>query len=214
MKLDHMLTLWLCCAGCLGTSVLPACSDSAPARAGASNSHPPTTEPEAQGPLGSVAFLEGLWRGNADSGVWEEYWTSSEGGMMTGTARLIVNHRVEFFEFSRIERRGDDIVLIVQPKGGKPTEFVRDPEFQRARSLPNLTESERPNARVQSHDLTVECRMAAFANPSHVYPQRITYTRIPGPMRDRLDVQLSGVESGVEKRESLSLERVNGQPNP
>lgn len=44
-------------------------------------------------PLPAVAFIGGHWKGAHDGGTWEELWTTDEGGMMAGSAKMVVGGR-------------------------------------------------------------------------------------------------------------------------
>jgi hypothetical protein len=88
----------------------------------ASESRPAAEEPL----LSRVEFMAGEWI-DADPSqgvVIEERWTPVLGGTMLGSTRTVVNGRLAFFEYLRLEERGNGVVYVSQPKGGDPTPFA------------------------------------------------------------------------------------------
>lgn len=156
--------------GLLTAVTLSACHSAPPPRLSA----PPRDEG-----LAKVDFVAGCWRGETAEGVVEETWTRPTGGSMLGTGRTLAKGRTAFFEFLRIELRGDQIVYVAQPKGGAPTEF--------------------PLAKAgEGH--------VVFENVGHDFPQRIRYERRTATV---LHVHLEGVEGGAAHAEDLDLSRVD-----
>jgi hypothetical protein len=147
----------------------------------------PTLRNSSYGQLGPLAFLQGQWSGPADGGVWEEYWTSSAGGLMTGTARELIDGKAVFFEFSRIAVKNGKVTLFVSPAGRHPpTEFT----------LTSATPEVDGTATAQ------------FENPAHDFPRVIRYTQHRQDGKRRLVVELEGEEKGVAKRESIVMTEV------
>jgi hypothetical protein len=139
------------------------------------------------GKLGPLAFLSGQWAGKADGGVWEEYWTSAKGGLMTGTARQLIGGKAVFFEFSRIAEKDGKVTLFVSPAGRHPPT-----EFTLTSTTPEV-------------DGTTK---AVFENPAHDFPRVIRYTHHRHDENRRLVVELDGVENGVAKSESIVMTEV------
>lgn len=100
--------------------------------------------------LARLAFMEGTWHGEIEGARSEEIWSAPRGGGLVGVGRITDGDRTLFFEFLRVEARGDEIVLVAQPRGGDPVEFRL----------------------VEQHDGD-----ALFTNPAHDFPKRIRYTR-------------------------------------
>jgi hypothetical protein len=97
------------------------------------------------------AWLSGTWRMTDSKMVSEEIWSASSGTLMTGMHRdVFASGKKTWFEFLRIEQRGDDLVYVAMPGGSPPTEF-------RATSVG-------------------ESRIA-FENPEHDFPKKIEYYR-------------------------------------
>lgn len=97
--------------------------------------------------LSYCAFMAGSWGGTQNGTLSEEHWTAPAGGIMLGMHRDIKGDRSSF-EFMRIEQRGEDLVLVAQPRGGTATEFTYTGG---------------------------DSQMVVFENPEHDYPKRITY---------------------------------------
>lgn len=139
-----------------------------------------------QSPFAPVRFLAGSWAGAHDGGVYEEYWTTDSGGLMTSTSKLVINAKAVFFEYQRIAPRGDELLYIAQPAGRAPTEFT-------------LTASGiRPDG----------SRFARFENPDHDFPRVITYTRARREGADTLTALLEGIEKGVTTSDLIEMTRV------
>jgi hypothetical protein len=102
------------------------------------------------GPLKSVSWLAGRWQGRSDSLLVEETWTDPGIDRMLATGRVVdVNTgRTVFFEFLRIEARGERLVYIALPRGRGETAF--------------------PATIVEKHRLR-------FENPEHDDPKAIEY---------------------------------------
>lgn len=95
------------------------------------------------------AWMSGTWRSTSASGsVTEEVWSTAEGTLMTGMHRNLRPGKATWFEFLRIERRGEELVYVAMPGGGTPTEF-------KATHVENGT--------------------ITFENPAHDFPKRIRY---------------------------------------
>lgn len=121
-------------------------------------------------PLADLAWLAGRWTGEEDGVKMEEYWTEPGGTVMVGLHRDVFPDGKVFFEFLIIEARENGMVYLAQPMGRPPTEF-------------RLLEK--------------GPAQAVFENPSHDFPQRITY-RLEGR---RLCAEVLGLHKGVEMKE-------------
>ena len=80
----------------------------------------------------------------------DEMWMAPRGEMMLGLGRTGFGPDVQGWETARIVRRGDTLVLVVQPKGAAAVEYPQ--AFASAEAI-------------------------EFANPAHEFPQRIRYAR-------------------------------------
>ena len=93
-------------------------------------------------------WMSGTWRTTEPKTTSEETWSEANGTLMTGMHRDIRSGKKTWFEFLRIEKRGDSLVYVAMPGGGTPTEFPAT---------------------------KVEATRIVFENPKHDFPQRIIY---------------------------------------
>lgn len=70
-----------------------------------------------------LEWMSGLWIGNQNGVVMEEYWTEPAGGSLIGLHRDTFSESSSFFEFLRIEENEEDLIYFAQPKGGPATRF-------------------------------------------------------------------------------------------
>jgi hypothetical protein len=128
-------------------------------------------------PLAAAAFLTGAWVHEEGQRRIEEHWIEPAGGTLLGVGRTVRGERNVFFEFLRIEQRGDALVLVAHPSGGSPTEF---------------TMTDHGPGRV------------VFENPEHDDPQRIEYV---ADAEGGLVIHLSGLRDGEPRKTQHRLER-------
>lgn len=84
---------------------------------------------------------------------------------MYGQNRATQRGQMVFFELLTIELRGDQLVYIAQPRGGKPTEFA-----------------------MTTHAFESGGTSVTFENPKHDFPKRIRYSRnAKGELSARVD---------------------------
>ena len=132
-----------------------AASTAAPVDAPAPEPSPAASVPEAEltpvsGPLKDAAWLAGRWQGREDKMLVEETWTDPGVDRMLATGRVVdvSSGRTVFFEFLRIEARGDRLVYIALPRGRGETAFPAT---------------------------IVEANRLRFENPEHDDPKAIEY---------------------------------------
>lgn len=103
-----------------------------------------------EAPRSDVAFgwISGCWQ--ADNGATREIWTESYDGLVFGHSVTRRDGNVDFFEDLRIETDGERSVYIASPGGKNPVAFAMTSKTATS---------------------------ATFENPSHDYPQKITYSR-------------------------------------
>jgi hypothetical protein len=94
-------------------------------------------------------WLAGHWRVEAEGRTTDEVWLAPAQGLMTGMS-LTHGGKKPFFEFVRIEQRGDALIYIAQPRGGAATEF---------------------------RAVRADADAVEFENAAHDFPQRIVYER-------------------------------------
>ncbi|HSX62174.1 MAG TPA: DUF6265 family protein [Tahibacter sp.] len=123
------------------------------------------------------AWLAGHWRVEDGGRVTDEVWLAPAQGLMTGMSRTHGGKK-PFFEFVRIEQRGDALVYVAQPRGGPATEF---------------------------RAVQVDAQTITFENAQHDFPQRIVYEyRAP----DTLAARIEGLIDGRERVERWNYRRV------
>lgn len=122
-------------------------------------------------------WLAGHWRSRGGTTTTDEVWLAPAEGLMTGMSRT-TGGKKPFFEFMRLERRGDAVYYIAQPRGAAPTEF-------------KLVHGDAQQFRVE--------------NPSHDFPQRIVYERRGD---DALDARIEGSVDGKAREERWQYFRV------
>lgn len=121
--------------------------------------------------VSDFAWLTGTRRMVTDSVVSEEQWTATASNAIFGVGRTVKGDRVVGFEFLRIQARGDTLFYIAQPNGAPPTSF-------------RLTKW--------------DGQAAVFENPSHDFPKRVLYWKLPdGSVKARVDGG-EGVTRGAE----------------
>ncbi len=98
-----------------------------------------------------LSFMSGCWEGSfgSEGGRIEEIYTSPSGNLILGTTRYLRDGAAIQYEFSRIRKTDEGIVLTPYPDG-RPSEH----DFR----LTSLTEAE-----------------AIFEAPEHDFPKRIIY---------------------------------------
>ena len=107
----------------------------------------------AAGNSAKLQWLEGKWISQgADGATTDDYFSSVEGGMMMAMSRMVdAKGNVTFFEFTRIEERGGNLVLMPMPNGVKGVEFPQK---------------------------TLSTDAVAFENPDHDFPSFISYEHV------------------------------------
>ena len=116
-------------------------------------------------PLAALAWISGTWEGENGNIRMEEIWTRPAGGLILGVHRDLFPGGRSFFEYLRIEQRGDDIFYIAAPRGENATEF-------------RLTE--------------LLDNGAVFENPEHDFPQKLVYTRDGDTLRATIEGVANG----------------------
>jgi hypothetical protein len=130
--------------------------------------------------LSQLGFMAGCWATPPGAGSLrvDEHWSRPDSGNMLGYSRTFKGDRMVFFEFMRLEVKGNDIVFT--PRYGtaqKPVPF----------RLTKAAENE-----------------AVFENPGHDFPQRIIYRR----EGNKLHAAIDGKQNGKDRREEFPYVRV------
>ena len=102
----------------------------------------------------SLRFMTGCWEQKGVRATVEEHWTRPAGGAMLGIGRTIRHYATgdstTSYEFTRIIERNDKLVFVAQPSGQATADFTEE----------IVTDSS-----------------VTFANPTHDYPQSVSYAR-------------------------------------
>lgn len=123
--------------------------------------------PSTPGPLEPLRFMAGCWRGpSGRDQVIEEHYTSPSANLILGMTRYTRNGVATGYEFSTIAVRDSAVVLTPRPEGQQPVAFP-------------LTRLDRSSA--------------VWENPTHDFPTRIAYRRLPG---DTLVARIEGPGPG------------------
>ena len=143
--------------------------------ASAGNGH---HEPEstAQAHLASLKWLEGTWAGNG----FETHYTSPKGGLILSLSKFLEGDEVRFYEFERIEVRGNDVVLTPQHPGDTGSVSFTLTGYNPA------------------------VKKALFVNRAHDFPKEISFEL---RSRDNLLIVVSGDEGGSPQTINLDLRR-------
>lgn len=118
------------------------------------------------------AWLAGHWKTSNGKTTTEEVWLAPASGLMVGAGRT-VGGKTPFFEFLRIEQRGDALVFVAQPRGGAPVEFIA---------------------------ARVDADAVVFENLAHDFPQRVIYRRDGDALVARTEGVVKGRLEGEDWR--------------
>lgn len=118
-------------------------------------------------------WMAGAWADKREDRLVEEHWIQPGGGTMLGVNRTVSDGKTAFFEYLRIERTEEGIVLKASPLGRTPTPFTM----------------------IEQSD-----RRIVFENPDHDFPQRIIYWRLNDALHARIEGTQGGEEQATEWR--------------
>jgi hypothetical protein len=115
--------------------------------------------------ISTLAWIAGYWSGSDRSLEMEEVWMAPKGNTMLGLHRDVKAGRTVSFEFLRIEATADGITYWASPRGKTATPF-------------KLTDS--------------RADYAAFENPQHDFPKKITYWIADGALHAKIEGPMNG----------------------
>ncbi|NNE35138.1 MAG: hypothetical protein HKN13_07885 [Rhodothermales bacterium] len=98
--------------------------------------------------LDQLSWLQGYWTGDHDGTQMEEVWLPPRGNVMVGMHVDLFASGRSFFEYLRIEQRGDTLMFLASPRGRPATTFTA----------------------TAGNDSSI-----SFENLEHDFPQRISY---------------------------------------
>ena len=122
---------------------------------------PPAAEAKAAptGPLASLAWLEGCWRGTAGAREFREQWMPLRGAMMLGVSQTVDEKgATQGYEFLRLEPRAGGVFYVAAPSGKPEAAFRFDGET---------------TDKVDGRSDTI----FTFVNPADEFPKLISYRR-------------------------------------
>lgn len=135
----------------------------------------PTPKPT----VAALAWLAGTWSFERNGRTVTERWTEPAGGMMIGTSQTIAKERTVEYEFVVLRADGEGNLLYVAKPSGQPEATFK---------LVRLT-----------------AREVMFENPTHDYPQRISYElKEDGTLLAAID----GAKNGKARRVEFHYRRV------
>ena len=141
-------------------------------------------EPAADsGPLATLSWLAGCWRGSVNQREFREHWLPLRGNLLVGAGHTVNAGKTQDFEFLRIEPRADGVYYVAMPSGQKETSF-------------KLGEKS-----VDGSDT-----IYTFTNPAHDFPQAIIYRHASGGW---LYVHVEGKLGGEDRRIIYPFRRVD-----
>lgn len=139
-----------------------------------------STEARSFGELQKAEWLIGRWENNTPQGNLSETWMRKNDSVYTGTTHFVMNNDTLFTESIELTERNGKLVYnakVSTQNNGQPVPFTA----------------------TQISDKLIE-----FVNPTHDYPNNITYKRISA---DSVVAVLSGIEDGQQKQEEFGMKR-------
>jgi hypothetical protein len=134
--------------------------------------------------LDDIAWVVGCWTYTTPRGtIIDERWTRPSRDTLAGSSRTHRGGATIASEVLTIVMRGDSIVYIAEPSGQARTEFVAT---------------------------TATASGAVFENPTHDFPQRISYR----PAGDSLHARIDGIVDGRERAVEFPMIRSVCEPVP
>jgi hypothetical protein len=122
----------------------------------------------------SLDWLAGCWTGTMQDRRVEEHWMKPAGGTMFGMSRTVAGDKTVAFEFLELRQQGTGVAYIARPSGQPQAAF-------------QWVSGNRASAR--------------FENPTHDFPQVITYTLNPdGSLLARIEGTSKGKRRAVDFR--------------
>lgn len=122
--------------------------------------------------ISSLEWLAGCWTGTMNGRTVEEHWMKPSGGTMFGMSRTVAGGKTVAFEFLELRQQGPGVAYIARPSGQPQASF-------------QWVSGERTSAR--------------FENPTHDFPQVITYTLKPdGSLLARIEGTSKGKPRAVD----------------
>jgi hypothetical protein len=128
--------------------------------------------------LSQLGWIAGCWELKAGARTILEQWMAPAGGLMLGMSRTVVRDTAREFEQVRIELRSGRPSYVAKPSGQAEAAFDAE---------------------------TVTDTMVVFANPTHDFPQRISYRRVGA---DSLVARIEGKQGDKVRGIDFPMRRV------
>lgn len=128
--------------------------------------------------INDVGWIGGCWAFDRDGRHVIEHWIAPEGGSMIGVSRTVSGGKTTDWEFLIIREAANGLEYIAQPSRQAPATFTAS---------------------------SVAASQISFTNPTHDFPQRITYTRDG----DGLIAAIEGSMNGRTRRIEFPYKKVS-----
>jgi hypothetical protein len=114
----------------------------------------------------SLAWLAGCWSGTTENRQIEEHWMKPSGGTMLGMGRTVAHGKTVASEFLELRQEGNGVAYVARPSGQAQASFQW---------------------------VAGDGTSARFENPTHDFPQIISYTLRPdGSLLARTEGVMNG----------------------
>ncbi len=148
---------------------------------------PAAAKPDA-GPLASLAWLAGCWRGTAGPREFREEWMPPSGALMIGVSQTVERGVTQGFEYLRLEPRPEGVFYVNVSSGKTETAF--------------RFEGETVDKTLDRNDAVF-----TFVNPKpEEFPERISYRRAT---EGWLYASVEGKVNGAEHKVTYPMRRIN-----
>jgi hypothetical protein len=121
--------------------------------------------------VADATFIAGCWSFDRNGRMVEEHWLAPAGGSLLGVSRTVAGGKTVEFEFLQIREISDGLAYIAKPSGQAETTFKMT-----SKSANSLT----------------------FENPTHDFPQRISYRREGDTLTARVEGTMNGKSRGID----------------
>jgi hypothetical protein len=121
--------------------------------------------------IGKLTWLTGCWSLSRPDGETEEHWMSPRGATMLGMSRTVRDGKTVEHEFLQIRLEAGRLAYEARPSGQPPAIFPLK---------------------------SLEADAVTFENPSHDFPQRISYRRTSDGVTARIEGTANGKSRGVD----------------
>lgn len=136
----------------------------------------PPSAPSADAMVQQLSWLAGHWRGASDSGTYEAWYSTPEGGVILSQSKEYSGGKLIFWAFERFSVENGVVTVLPYVEGEPSVSF----------GLVELDPDE---------------KRAVFENKRNKWPTRLTYYRV----QDRLVISASGIENGKTRESKFDL---------